>query len=121
MNGWMSMNYRHSLILLLMIQFSSILQADSQQEGAVPSLDLLEFLGEWESSDGEWLDPAELEDNDFAKLIESTDDVPFAKDQQRYDVPFVKDQQRYDVPFVKDQQRYDMPSATGQNGWEEDE
>jgi hypothetical protein len=99
MNGWMSMNYRHSLILLLMIQFSSILQAVSEQDNGAPSLDLLEFLGEWESSDGEWLDPAEFEDNDFAKLIEST----------------------HDVAFPKDQQRYDVPSAEDQNGWEEDE
>ncbi len=82
MNGWMSMNYRHSLILLLMIQFSSILQADSEQEDGTPSLDLLEFLGEWESSDGEWLDPADFEDNDFVKLIESTRSVLSADDQK---------------------------------------
>lgn len=85
MNGWMSMNYRHSLILLLMIQFSSILQAGTEQEEGAPSLDLLEFLGEWESSDGEWLDPARFEDNDFAKLIESTSDVLSAEDQNGWE------------------------------------
>mgnify|MGYP000128961095 FL=1 len=85
MNGWMSMNYRHSLILLLMIQFSSILQATSEQDNGAPSLDLLEFLGEWESSDGEWLDPAEFEDNDFAKLIESTESDSSAEDQNGWE------------------------------------
>jgi hypothetical protein len=65
-----------------MIQFSSILQADSEQEDGTPSLDLLEFLGEWESSDGEWLDPADFEDNDFVKLIESTRSVLSADDQK---------------------------------------
>ena len=85
MNGWMSMNYRHSLILMLMIQFSSILQATSEQDNGAPSLDLLEFLGEWESSDGEWLDPAEFEDNDFAKLIESTESDSSAEDQNGWE------------------------------------
>ena len=85
MNGWMSMNYRHSLILLLMIQFSSILQATSEQDNGAPSLDLLEFLGEWESSEGEWLDPAEFEDNDFANLIESTESDSSAEDQNGWE------------------------------------
>ncbi len=34
------------------------LQADSRG----PSLELLEFLGSWETDDGEWIDPSELED-----------------------------------------------------------
>jgi len=68
-----------------MIQFSSILQADSQQNEVSPSLHLLEFLGEWETSDGEWLDPAEFEDNDFAKLIESSQSLPFAENQNTWE------------------------------------
>lgn len=27
----------------------------------MPSLELLEFLGDWETDDGEWIDPEELE------------------------------------------------------------
>jgi len=27
----------------------------------MPSLELLEFLGDWETDDGEWVDPEELE------------------------------------------------------------
>jgi hypothetical protein len=30
------------------------------QEDSAPSMELLEFLGEWETDDGEWLDPIKL-------------------------------------------------------------
>ena len=77
------MNCRPSLILILMILFSPLIQAQTQENDDTPSLDLLEFLGEWETGDGEWLDPAQLEDNDFAKLMSLTDDVPYTVDEQR--------------------------------------
>ena len=32
-----------------------------QQVDEMPSVDLLEFLVEWETDDGQWIDPAELE------------------------------------------------------------
>jgi hypothetical protein len=31
----------------------------ADREGEALSMELLEFLGEWESDDGEWLDPTE--------------------------------------------------------------
>lgn len=33
----------------------------STEESEMPSLELLEFLGDWETDDGEWIDPEELE------------------------------------------------------------
>ncbi len=75
MSGWKNMNYRASLVLLVMILISQSLQAETAETQAgdeAPSLELLEFLGEWESSDGEWVDPADLEDDDFAKLMSLT-------------------------------------------------
>ena len=74
MSGWKHMNYQHKLLLLSMILFFPISQAENQQEDEAPSLELLEFLGEWETSNGEWLDPAELEDDDFAKLMSLTEE-----------------------------------------------
>lgn len=74
MSGWKTMNCRPSLIIILMILFSPLVQAQTQEDDDRPPLDLLEFLGEWETSDGEWLDPAKLEDDDFAKLMSLTDD-----------------------------------------------
>jgi hypothetical protein len=31
------------------------------EDKVLPSIELLEFLGEWEDEDGEWLDPAVLD------------------------------------------------------------
>ncbi len=33
----------------------------TSDESEIPSLELLEFLGDWETDDGEWIDPEELE------------------------------------------------------------
>ncbi len=34
---------------------------DSSEDTEMPSLEFLEFLGHWETDDGEWIDPEELE------------------------------------------------------------
>ncbi len=39
-------------------------QAQALNEESEPDMALLEFLGEWETEDGEWLDPTSLEDID---------------------------------------------------------
>jgi len=36
--------------------------AESGNHSGAPPLELLEFLGEWENRDGEWIDPMEFED-----------------------------------------------------------
>ena len=39
-------------------------QTNTRQEeksGEIPSLEFLEFLGEWETEDGRWIDPEELD------------------------------------------------------------
>lgn len=37
-------------------------EAGVEENMEFPSLELLEFLGEWETADGEWIDPEELDD-----------------------------------------------------------
>ncbi|MES3007721.1 MAG: hypothetical protein V4751_08115 [Pseudomonadota bacterium] len=37
----------------------------------MPALDLLEFLGQWETDDGEWIAPADLENPELVELLES--------------------------------------------------
>ena len=32
---------------------------------AIPSLEFLEFLGTWETSSGEWIDPSEVQSDDW--------------------------------------------------------
>ena len=68
------MNYRHSLIVLMMTILSPLLQAETQKDEDAPTPELLEFLGEWETSSGEWIDPEALADEDFAKLLSLTRD-----------------------------------------------
>jgi hypothetical protein len=43
--------------------------ADVQEE--TPSIEFLEFLGEWETDEGEWIAPEELADDEFAQLLEA--------------------------------------------------
>jgi hypothetical protein len=50
-----------SLVIGLMILFSqNWALAAEEKESALPSLELLEFLGEFETEDGEWIDPIEI-------------------------------------------------------------
>ena len=68
------MNCRHKLLIFMMIMLSPLLQAETEGNEEAPTLELLEFLGEWETSDGQWIDPAVLEDEDFANLLRLTDE-----------------------------------------------
>lgn len=45
-------------------------QAARVQEVA-PSIEFLEFLGQWETDEGEWIAPEELADDAFAQLLEA--------------------------------------------------
>ena len=41
----------------------------------LPSLELLEFLGSFETDSGEWINPAELMLPDFEQLLESVESI----------------------------------------------
>jgi len=45
-------------------------QAAHVQE-ETPSIEFLEFLGEWETDEGEWIAPEDLADDEFAQLLEA--------------------------------------------------
>ena len=61
--------YLWSMVLLLGLSSSpawtqetgQVRQALPPEEAERPSLEFLEFLGDWETDDGEWIDPEELE------------------------------------------------------------
>lgn len=61
--------------LVLMLMASSARTADQLGTGAQveapPPLELLEFLGQWETDDGEWIDPQALEDPELVNLLEA--------------------------------------------------
>lgn len=73
MSGWKNMNSPLKLLLLMMFTIPMTAQAETELE-TVPTVELLEFLAEWETEDGDWIDPADLEDDDFAELLQLTDD-----------------------------------------------
>ena len=68
------MNFPPRLVLLIMIFTSPLSHSQTDTEAELPGEELLEFLGEWETEDGELLDPADFEEEDFAELLQITDD-----------------------------------------------
>ncbi|NKB38841.1 MAG: hypothetical protein GKR93_17045 [Gammaproteobacteria bacterium] len=67
------MNYQPSLLLLIMILCSTPTKAENQRDDIFPSPDFLEFLGKWETNNGDWVDPENFEDEDFVNLMNITD------------------------------------------------
>ncbi len=72
MNGSKKMRYRASVCFMLMFCSLTPLFAEEQSaEEDIPTMEFLEFLGEWETEEGEWIDPIVLENEEFGKLIET--------------------------------------------------
>ncbi len=68
MSGWIMWNRPVEvleLVLLISLLVSLNVWADEP-----PEIALLEFLGEWETEDGEFLDPGELEEMPELSIIE---------------------------------------------------
>ena len=70
-----------SAVLLLGLLSSPALAQEPGQIGAsqqnieTPSLEFLEFLGDWETDDGEWIDPEELEQIAIADQDQNNEDA----------------------------------------------
>ncbi len=47
-------------------------QQQEQEQEQGPSLELLEFLGQWETDDGEWIAPQDLADAEFGLLLDAS-------------------------------------------------
>ena len=45
----------------LVLCLLSVTQADEHDDAELPSIEMLEFLGDWETVDGQWVPPTELE------------------------------------------------------------
>ena len=65
------MNLRSSLILITMTCYPLTPSAQEAIFSDAPSLEFLEFLGEWEDSEGEWIDPNQFDEDYYA-----SSDVP---------------------------------------------
>lgn len=49
--------------------------SEQSQDEQGPSLELLEFLGQWETDDGEWIAPEDLADAQFGLLLDASLDI----------------------------------------------
>ena len=75
MTGYLRMRRRArpACMALLMGMFAAqaIAEADS-----LPDMELLEFLVEWETSDGQWIDPVDLQEAEAQTAEEDAPEVP---------------------------------------------
>ena len=75
MNGSKNMNYRgRTWFIVMLCVFPPLFAEEQTSNETMPSIEFLEFLGEWETEEGEWIDPVELENDEFGKLIETESD-----------------------------------------------
>ena len=61
MTGYRRKRRQARLVLLVLLMGGMAAQSNADEE-ALPGMALLEFLAEWETADGQWLDPVDLED-----------------------------------------------------------
>jgi len=64
------------MMLILMAQITTLVYAADESVAEDPATDFIEFLGEWETADGEWIDPNELETVDDTQADVDLDLVP---------------------------------------------
>jgi hypothetical protein len=65
---------RTLLIALIAGTVSSTYAAENDENEAAPDLEFLEFLGQFETESGEWIDPESLLAEEFTELLEATSD-----------------------------------------------
>ena len=81
--GWQTMDCpirSAGLVSLLLLTFTPAGTAAEDQQPAdefdTPSLELLEFLGSFETDSGEWINPGELMQPEFEQLLETVENTP---------------------------------------------
>ncbi len=73
MNGSKMMFYRASTCLWILICSTSSSFAEEQNNSdSLPTMEFLEYLGEWETDEGDWINLEDLDNEDIGKLIEAT-------------------------------------------------
>ena len=64
---------RSAIVLMLMSVYATV---NASEEDGLPGMALLEFLAEWETADGQWIDPVELDETDDPSMDEAALEVP---------------------------------------------
>lgn len=69
------MVYRASICSLLFFSsMTSLFAKETIENEAMPSMAFLEFIGDWETDEGEWFDPLVLEKDETEGLLETISD-----------------------------------------------
>lgn len=67
--------YGRTLLFACMTGFiSSAVAAENEQSEEAPDLEFLEFLGQFETDAGEWIDPDSLLTEEFTELLEASNE-----------------------------------------------
>ena len=75
MTGYLRKRRRVSSAIVLMLM-SMCTIANASEEDGLPGMALLEFLAEWETADGQCIDPVELEEADDPYQYGNAREVP---------------------------------------------
>ena len=76
MNGLSNMKFLlNGLILMITSLLPTLNLAGTTKLEELPSVELLEFLSEWETDQGEWAGPAQFEDDSFDQLFEDDENA----------------------------------------------
>lgn len=60
-----------SLLIFGSISAANVAEEETEDEVEVPSLEFLEFLGSFETDEGEWIDPESLMSEEFTELLQA--------------------------------------------------
>jgi hypothetical protein len=71
---WVKHYQRLATIILLNLVFAAVAAAADEDSTDMPSMELLEFLGEFQTEDGEWIDPMELSDMERSEKQRNDED-----------------------------------------------
>jgi len=63
-------------VVLLNLLFNAAAVADDNSDEA-PSMELLEFLGEFQTQDGQWMDPVQFLETDQSETLRSDEDSSY--------------------------------------------
>jgi hypothetical protein len=66
--GWQPTN---GIMVLATLAMAPLQATTAAEMTALPELQLLEFIGQWETDQGEWLSPEQLMNGEFGQLLES--------------------------------------------------
>ena len=74
-SGWMSMSFPvRALVMLTWLVSMGAGAKEEDTDDGTPAMELLLFLGQWETDNGEWVDPADFEDDSFEQVVDPAEE-----------------------------------------------